>query len=63
MIGWANAGPTVALCPPLSQLHELSLELVEPAQASQKPKGPAPTKGTSPSRTPKAAKRQGPSAS
>ena len=44
----------------VSQLHDLSLELVEPAAASPTPKAPAATKTTSPSRprTRKAAKRQ-----
>lgn len=47
----------------VSQLHDLSLELVEPAAASAKAKAPAVTKATSPktneSRTRKSAKRQG----
>ena len=47
----------------VSQLHDLSLELVEPAAASAKPKAPTPTKATSSktneSRTRKSAKRQG----
>ena len=47
----------------VSQLHDLSLELVEPASASPKPKPPTTTKATSPKanrpRTRKAAKRQG----
>ena len=51
----------------VSQLHELSLELVEPAEVSPKPNGSTPTKGTSPTRprtrTGKAATRQGPRAS
>ncbi len=48
----------------VSQLHELSLELVEPAEVRPKPKRSAPTNGTSPSRpatpTRKTPKRQGP---
>ncbi len=51
----------------VSQLHELSLELVEPAEVSPKPKESTQTKDTSPSRprprTSKAAKRQAPRAS
>ena len=47
----------------VSQLHELSLELVEPPAASAKPKAPAATKATSPKsgrpQTRKSAKRQG----
>jgi len=47
----------------VSQLHDLSLELVEPAAASAKAKAPTPTKATSSktneSRTRKSAKRQG----
>jgi hypothetical protein len=49
----------------VSQLHELSLELVEPPAANSKSKAPAATKAASPRtssrspRSPKAAKRQG----
>jgi hypothetical protein len=47
----------------VSQLHDLSLELVEPAAASPKPKAPTATKATSPKtsrpRIRKSAKRQG----
>jgi hypothetical protein len=47
----------------VSQLHDLSLELVAPAAASLKPKAPTATKATSSktsqSRTRKLAKRQG----
>jgi len=49
----------------VSQLHELSLELVEPPAAGSKSKAPAPAKAASPRtssrspRSPKAAKRQG----
>ncbi|MHB1783978.1 MAG: DUF6788 family protein [Acidimicrobiales bacterium] len=47
----------------VSQLHDLSLELVEPAAASQKSKASTETKAASPKtsqpRTPKSAKRQG----
>ena len=47
----------------VSQLHELSLELVEPAEVSSKAKEPTPTEESAPSRPRKAAKRQGPRAS
>ena len=51
----------------VTQLHELSLELVEPAEASAKPRTSTPTRDTSPSRprprTRKVAKRQEPGAS
>ena len=47
----------------VSQLHDLSLELVEPAAATPKPKAAAATKATSPEtkrpRTRKSATRQG----
>jgi len=47
----------------VSQLHELSLELVEPAAPRPKPKAAAATKATSPEtkspRTRNSAKRQG----
>ena len=47
----------------VSQLHELSLELVEPAAARTKPKAPTAARATSPKarrpRTAKSAKRQG----